>query len=297
MILLFVIAIAFIVYYFFNDIFKVEGEARLVKMELPVETQNLTISLDLVKMDKLEWKDALLIKGWVFKQNVKEKERDVYLVLKSDKRTLIFKIEKDNINRPDVTSYYKLNGGILNHGFEINVPLYLLKENIYQVGFVLSDATGKYYTMSSKELIISDGTVEVKNLKPEFVKPKSNQVSITLKVPTCKTKCGFEKASISDNNINIGGWGFLDGMNTDNMKSYVLLKKNETVNVYSVDVVIRKDVANFYKATGLNLDSSGFFTKIPVVNLEKGHYQVGVYIEKGNQSGMIYSNKYFDIGQ
>jgi len=295
-ILFFVALIAIVVYYFFNDIFKVEGEARLVKMDLPAETQDLTSSLDLVKMDKLDWKDVLVIKGWVFKQGVNEIKRDVYLVLKSQNQTLIFDIEKDNINRPDVTNYFKMDNGILNHGFELNVPLYLLNEKNYQVGFVLIDEKGNYYSTSAKELVISKGMVTVNAVKPELANPKSNQVTMSLRAPTCKAKCGFEKVTISNNEVNIGGWGFLDGMNAENIKSFILLKNNEKVTVYSVNIIIRKDVSNVYKETGLDLDSSGFITQIPVKNLEKGHYQVGMYIEKGNQTGMIFSNKFFDIG-
>jgi hypothetical protein len=148
--------------------------------------------------------------------------------------------------------------------------------------------------------------IKTKSWRPVFVEEnevasaiesKSNPVSITLKVPTRKINNNFETISFSGNNLIISGWGFLDGMNSDFLKSYILLKKNDIVTVFSVNVQIRKDVTKFFNKSGLTLDSTGFFIQIPSENLEKGHYQIGLYILRGNQVGMIYSEKYMDIGK
>jgi len=290
--LLLFIAIIFGIYYFFKVIYKVEGEARLVEINLPGETQNIKFAVDEVKMIKLKWKNAILIKGWVFKENVKSAKRDVFLVLKSKNKSLVFKIEKNSIMRPDVSAGFHLAGGIHNHGFEISVPIYLLKENTYQIGFVIRDETGQYYTMFSKALRISNDTIKVNDYQFE-----STQVSISLKVPTVKINCNFETVNISGNNLIISGWGFLKGINSESQKSYILLKKNEKVTVFTLIVQVRKDITGYFKETHLNLDSSGFLAQIATEGLEKGQYQVGLYIEKGNQAGMIYSNKFVDIGK
>ena len=116
-------------------------------------------------------------------------------------------------------------------------------------------------------------------------------------MPTRKINNNFETISFSGNNLIISGWGFLDGMNSDFLKSYILLKKNDIVTVFSVNVQIRKDVTKYFNKSGLTLDSTGFFIQIPSENLEKGHYQIGLYILRGNQVGMIYSEKYMDIGK
>ena len=83
-------------------IFKLEGEARPVEMNLPRETQNIKFAFDEVKVTKLKWKDAILIKGWVVKENVQSAKRDLFLVLKTKNQSLVFKIEKDSILRPDI---------------------------------------------------------------------------------------------------------------------------------------------------------------------------------------------------
>ena len=118
-----------------------------------------------------------------------------------------------------------------------------------------------------------------------------------MKVPTGTIQNNFETVNISGNNIIISGWGFLKGINSESQKSYILLKKNEKVTVFTLIVQVRKDVTGYFKETHLNLDSSGFLAQIATEGLEKGQYQVGLYIEKGNQAGMIYSNKFVDIGK
>ena len=70
-----------------------------------------------------------------------------------------------------------------------------------------------------------------------------------------------------------------------------------TISVFSVNVTIRKDVTDYFNSTGLNLDSTGFHVEIPVEKIEKGHYNIGLYIVRGNQIGMMYSDKYIDIGK
>ncbi len=133
------------------------------------------------------------------------------------------------------------------------------------------------------------------NEKASAIESTSNPLSITLKTPSCKINSAFDVISLSPNNLEIWGWGFLEWMSSDSLKSYILLKKNDTVSVFSMNVNLRKDITTGFNSTGLILDSSGFFVKIPVEKIEKGHYNIGLYIVRGNQTGMIYSDKYIEI--
>lgn len=298
LIFLLFIAIIYGIYYFFRVIYKVEGEARRIEMNLPNETQNLKYFIDECKIQKLKWKDAILIRGWVFKENVTSGNREVFLVLESKERQLVFKIDKGTIQRPDVSAVFHLPGSIQNHGFELNVPLNLLRESSYRVGFVIKDETGKYFMMTSQALSISNDAVSLKDFGSVLgLKPKSKPASIKLKAPTATIMYFIDKINIKNNFTQIYGWGYLQGMNSESVKTYILLKKNEQVIAFSVDVLVRKDVTNYYKESHLNLDSCGFLAEIATESLERGHYQVGLYIEKGNQTGMIFSDKYLDLGK
>ncbi|MCX6251668.1 MAG: hypothetical protein NTX61_13060 [Bacteroidetes bacterium] len=284
--------------YIFNVIFKSANEAQQTNISLPSETQNIKCGLEKVKIEKLNWKDVLSIKGWGFKQNLKKQKKELYLVLKSKKSTLIFKVKNDKKERVDVTDYFHLERSVNDHGFEICFPLYLLKENTYQVGFVVYDESGKDFSMTSKALSISEHTATLFDSGSEQdLEIKSTPVSIKLNNPTSSVNNNLETVNLSDNNLTINGWGYLKGMNTDFLKSYILLNKNEKVNAFSVRVKIRKDVTDYFKESGLNLDSSGFHAHISTEKLEKGKYRLGLYIVKGDQIGMAYSDKYIDIGK
>ena len=295
--LLIFVAYMFFADYIFNVLIEVKGEARLANICLPSETQNIKFAIDVEKHSKLKWKDALFMKGWVFKENVKEEERDVYLVLKSKNSTLVFAIEKDDIYRPDVTAGFKMVGGIHNHGFELSIPVYRLKEDTYKIGFVIEDETGKYYSTSNKALRISDGGAVLVDDVESGSESISHQVSLILQESSREISYYFDLVSMSDKHLTVKGWGFLKGMDTESLNTYILLKKNENVIVFDVGVQIRKDITKAFSDYGLNLDSSGFSSQISTENLDSGNYQLGLYIVKGDQSGIVYTNKNINIGK
>lgn len=163
--ILFFGAIIYSVYYIILVVTKVEGEAKLVVMNLPHETQDIKFGFDEANMEKLKWGKTFFIRGWVFKKNVKSEKRIVFIVLKSTDRSFIFRIEKSFLLRPDVTSVFHLTEGIDTHGFEICIPLFRIKEDTYNVGFVIEDETGKYYSCSKMELRFLKGDASVVDLR------------------------------------------------------------------------------------------------------------------------------------
>ena len=269
-----------------------KGGAKLVKMTLPDNTQIIGGNIDEVRIETSGWKDFMVIKGWAFKRNVKENSREFYLVFKSENRTLVYDLENGNLVRPDVTQYFKMTGGVDNHGFEGRIPMKDFTDSSYQVGFVIKDKTGQYFSMSSKEIAFSDGSVKFNN--SNFVEKR---VSIPIKAESAKIKYNFDNINISGNKLDVNGWAFLEGTNTDSLKTYIVLRSTKTIAVFSVDVQPRNDITSYFNKTQLNLDLSGFSSRISTKKMEKDRYQVGLYIEKGNQAGIAYSDKYFDLGE
>lgn len=285
------IATIFIVYNFFIRDDQGKNVAKLVEMTVPGNTLNVTGYIEEAKIETSIWKNFLVIKGWAFKQNVKEKNRELYLVLKSKNNTLVYDLENSNLARPDVTKYFKMDGGIDNHGFEGRIPMNNLTDSTYRIGVVIKDETGQYFSMLQKEISFSNGSVKLDNSK--FV---PNQVSIPIHASSAKIKHYFDKFTVSGNKLDVNGWAFLEGMNTDSLKVYVVLKSAKTTAVFSTVGYPRKDVTSSFKDTRLNLDLSGFSCLIEGVDLEKGSYEVGLYLVKGNQAGLTYSGKFADIG-
>ena len=81
--LLFFVAYLFSANYIFNVLIKTDHEARIARIILPSETNKIKFAIDAVYREKLKWKDALLIKGWAFRENTVKKDRELFLVLRS----------------------------------------------------------------------------------------------------------------------------------------------------------------------------------------------------------------------
>ena len=292
--LLFFIIYLFSANYIFGVLIKTDKEATLANMSLPSDSHKLEFIIDEATTMKLKWKDVVFLRGWVFKQNVKENKRELYFVLKSNKSTLIFKIENDSIKRSDVSDYYNTNYFNMdirshNHGFEGYIPIYWLKDTSYNIGFIIEDETGKYYSGSSRELKLVKGNASIVDSEEGSEKKTMlDQVSIDIQKPTKEIAYHLDKVELSDSTLTIIGWGYLKGLDAKLLNSYVLLTKNENVHAFPIKVQMRTDVTKFYAATRLNLDSSGFQFNIPAENIVKGNYQLGLYINKGDQAGIVY---------
>lgn len=294
------ISLIFIIYlfsadYIFNVLIKTDQEAKIVDINLPPETHNIQFAIDEANQVKLKWKDAFFITGWVFKENVKEKKRDVYLVLKGNKNTLIFDIENDSKNRSDVAQAFGL-GDIHGHGFELTLVTYVLKEDSYQIGSVINDSTGKYYHNSNKVLVKTNDTWAVTqenvSAQKKFVSEKK---SLSVKKSTGSVNHSIDTFEYADEAVTVSGWGFLDGLNTDAIKHYILFKKGDDLEIFDTDARTRTDVTNHFKDSGLNLDSSGFLAIVPIEKLPKGSYQVGMYLVKAKKQGAVFFDRYIEI--
>jgi hypothetical protein len=280
--------------YIFNVLIKVEHEARIAEVALPPETKNIKFFIDDARKVNLKWKEALHLKGWVFRENVKRREREVQLVLRSEKTTLVFDIENDKISRPDVTKAFHIDSNLTALGYEIYIPLYRLKEDSYQLGVVITDETGKNYSTTTKAIILLNDSINIIEQEPSKT---ASVVPITLKQPVNKITWYFDLSVRSGWFYRINGWAFINGTNTDLQKAYILLRKGEKVVVFDTRMQVRKDITAAFPKFRQDLDSSGFMSSIPLWKLEKGRYRIGLYVEKGNMAGSVYTDKFLDISQ
>ena len=280
--------------YIFNVIIKTNVEARIIKTEIPTETQNINFSFDESKEVRLKWKKTLCIKGWTFKDNVQNNEREIFIVLKAKNAIQIIAIKKDKIPRPDVTDHFDIDKNIRGFGFEAYIPFYLLNENFYQLGIIIKDETGTYYTDTKKAIILSKNFNTIIDYEPQIA---SNLVNIDVNVSEEKISYYFDDVSKEGYFWNIRGWGFINGFDTNDQKSFILLKKDKTILIFDTRIQVRKDITIGFKKYLQNLDKSGFKCQIPAQQLEIGSYQIGLYIVKNGRTGIEYSDKYINVGK
>ncbi len=266
--------------------------ASLVDITLPTDTDNIIGNIEEVSIIDKTWNDYLLIKGWVLKQNVKEKTRDLLLVFKSGSNTLVFDPVNDNLSRPGVSEYCKLTGSADNHGYEGYIPLEMLKDSAYEVGYLIKDESGQYHAMSGKKMKLGNGTVRLENYQIE-----AHKVAISMRPETDKIKYYFETFNVSDNVFTISGWGFLKGLNTDSSRAYIILRKDNKNVIFTTVPQLRTGVTTYFKDEfGVNLDHSGYSATIDGKLLPKGKYEVLLYIVRGEHIGLTYSNQFIEIG-
>jgi hypothetical protein len=288
--------VVLMVIFLFNGFFwrfnNVEGEAKFIEIKVPQEGRQLESYFDKIDLVKSSGRNTLNLTGWVFRKNVSDVKRMVYLVLRSPEETHVFIIENANNSRPDVTKRYGIEKGIVNHGFNLILPVYKIKDNQYQMGFIIKDETGIYYSNSTRSVKLSNGEVEI--IKHTPVR-SSQQVSISVQKSASEIKAWIDKVEIVDNFLTIVGWGFLPGEDPESQIAYILLKNGEKEYVYTVFAQERKDITKAFGQYGFNLDSAGFTSKIAVDLLEAGKYQIGVYITNKDKKGGVYLNKFMDV--
>ena len=107
----------------------IPGEANLVQMPLPAETNNMHYNLDRL----ITAKGALEIQGWAFINGYSADDDHVFVVLKSTKASYIF--DSSTVWDNPVTAQY--GGPNLNldwSGFTTTIPLRKIKNGTYTIG-------------------------------------------------------------------------------------------------------------------------------------------------------------------
>ena len=91
--------------------------------------------------------------------------------------------------------------------------------------------------------------------------------------------------------VEVTGWAFIDGQDSENSEIYIVLKSTDRTYVFTTETVIREDVTKHFKELNLNLDYSGFAALIPAREIADGDYTVGICITKGDIEALIYTNR------
>ena len=96
--------------------------------------------------------------------------------------------------------------------------------------------------------------------------------------------------------FDVMGWAFIDGENSENCESYIVLRSDRRTYVFDTVPVLRTDVTAHFEELGLNLDYSGFIALIPTRRVASGEYTVGIYIRKGETEALQYTGRTVVVG-
>ena len=91
--------------------------------------------------------------------------------------------------------------------------------------------------------------------------------------------------------VEIRGWAFINGQDSENSKVYIVLKSADRTYVFTTETMIKEGVTQRFKELNLNLNCSAFRALIPARKIANGEYTVGLYIRKGDIEALMYTNR------
>lgn len=134
-----------------------------------------------------------------------------------------------------------------------------------------------------------------KNRKKESVSEKTFNQLVKLKLPDTSNNIKFSIANleVEETFINIRGWAFINGQNAKNSQAFISLVSPQKTYLFDTYVQTRPDVSTHFKVK--DLDDSGFISIIKKRILNKGKYQIGIYIKKDGLEAYKLLNKYISL--
>ena len=103
---------------------------------------------------------------------------------------------------------------------------------------------------------------------------------VKIELPGASNNIRFSIANldVEDTFIRINGWAFIEGQDARNSQIFIVLFSPQKTYVVDTHGQKRRDVS---EVLGIeNLDDSGFVSVIKKGILDKGEYEVGIYIKK-----------------
>ena len=104
----------------------------------------------------------------------------------------------------------------------------------------------------------------------------------------------LENISQDANSINIKGWAFLEKEKVAGSKFFVILKKDKEAKLYTTANMKRPDVTAYFKSK-INYDDSGFVLNLNKNQLQKGQYQIGIYIKTASDEAYIMTSEFLNL--
>lgn len=135
----------------FDRFERVEGEARLQNIFLPVETSNIANNLEIVIRT-----DVIEAEGWAFIEDQSAQDSKIYIVLKSGTKTYVF--DTLPYKRSDITTIYQeLNLDLDDSGFIALISPEKIATGEYTFGIYIRKGETEALQYTNKVVVKSKG--------------------------------------------------------------------------------------------------------------------------------------------
>ncbi|MEQ8304009.1 MAG: hypothetical protein RIB47_11500 [Cyclobacteriaceae bacterium] len=153
-------------------------------------------------------------------------------------------------------------------------------------GLAAFNENNRYFYLSYPEesrarmILTNSYQLGVYNYKPGYLEFASKKVKVD-PAPTDNIDYDFGFEDYDDLIIIDNGWAYIDGFNTENNQTYIVLKSDSLELTFDTYWHVRPDVTA--AKGGHNLDRSGLTCLIPKSQIPDGKYRIGVLIKKSRR--------------
>lgn len=139
----------------FDRFDRTEGEAKLQKIFLPAESNNVVHNFNLIIRS-----DTIEAEGWAFIEGYGTQESKIYIVLKSGTKTYVF--DTLPYKRTDITStFQEFNGNLDDSGFIALISPDKISRGEYVFGIYIKKGEIEALQFTDKVVVRSKGKVGV----------------------------------------------------------------------------------------------------------------------------------------
>jgi len=126
----------------------------------------------------------------------------------------------------------------------------------------------------------------------EQIPGEARLLRFTLPHETGNIRYNIDSFLVSTHQIEMNGWAFINGYNSENTNVYVILKSQDNTYIFIATSQLRRDDINkAFKELGLNLSTSGFHCLVPSRKLARGEYTIGLYVTREDIQALQYTDR------
>lgn len=262
------------------------GTSRLRTVQLPVHTDGMYYRLwGRVRSTGVE------LMGYAFILGQSAEGSEFFVVLQSADKTYAF--ETFLFPMPDITGLFgNLGLDLDDSSFYAIVPARRIEEGTYEVSIYLQKGDIEALQRTDNVLIKAGNSLEltVRVSKAQGISLPPESQNLILSIDVCERVVNEEREF-----LEVTGWAFIEEQSAEDSSIYVVLKSETATYVFDTIQQSRPDVTAYFEELGLNLENSGFVARIPVTDVEKGIYQLGIYIEKADIEALHYTDRTVDF--
>ncbi len=239
---------------------------KIGKIQVKENPKEFMLSVDMINEDD----EQVSLSGWAAIKDRDSKKLKTYVLLVSETET--FRVSTEHTMRPDVASYLK-DPQYLYSGYSVTFPKEKLPKGIYRIG--LQGIVEKRQVLNS---------ITEKVLRHNITKyhvPQKAEMPDLGDFPK-----SVDQAVDSADFYTISGWAAPVRSDFKGYTIQLILKSEGNVYACDTDSRIRKDVTVYFK-NQYNLDDCGFAAKINKYILPKGKYEIGIYLHRPNEKGLV----------